>query len=274
MIVFGTGGIPIQAKKASTLEGLKCVKELGLGAMELEFVHGVRLTADKAMEVKEVNDSLGLKLSCHAPYYISLISKEHSKRKNSHKMILDSARALHVCGGGKVIFHPGFYGDWDKEKAFEEMKQEFLFLLDELKKEKLAVELRPEVTGKLSAWGSLEELMRMREETGIKYCIDFSHVHARSNGGLDSEKEWRKLFESIESANGKKVFQDLHCHMQGVEFTPKGERSHLPLSSESPPFKPLMQLLVEYDCSGTIISESPILESDALLMKKTYEALL
>jgi len=35
----------------------------------------------------------------------------------------------------------------------------------------------------------------------------------------------------------------------------------------------LSELLVEYKCSGTIISESPVLEADALRMKKTYDSL-
>ncbi|MFH1779631.1 MAG: TIM barrel protein [Candidatus Micrarchaeota archaeon] len=271
MIVFGTAGIPVQAKKGTVLEGLLKVKELGLGAMELEFVHGVNLTADKAMEVKFLNKKLGLVLSCHGPYYISLISKEKHKRKNSHRMLLDSARALHVCGGGALIFHAGFYGEMNKQKAFEEMKIELLALRDSIKEEALKIELRPEVTGKHSAWGSLEELMQLFNETGLKYCIDFSHIHARTNGGLDTEKQWRELFKSIEAANGKKVFKDLHCHMQGVEYTEKGERAHQSLDSDSPPVQPFIKLLVEYDCSGTVISESPILESDALLMKKLYE---
>jgi deoxyribonuclease-4 len=60
--------------------------------------------------------------------------------------------------------------------------------------------------------------------------------------------------------------------MSSVNFTEKGERNHLTMDHNAPPFKPLAQALKEFNCSGTIISESPNIETDALYMKKTYES--
>jgi deoxyribonuclease-4 len=180
---------------------------------------------------------------------------------------------LNYAGGGKAVFHPGFYGKYNSREAFEEMKGEMLFLVEQAKKEKLNVILAPEVTGKVSQWGSLEELLEMRKQVkGLSLTIDVSHVHARGNGRLDSKKGFEQMFELIESFD-KRIFGDLHVHFQGVRYSAKGELSHLELSSDSPPFKPFAELLVAYKCSGTIISESPVLEADALRMKKTYESL-
>ena len=44
---FGTAGIPVLAKGSGTKAGIRAVKDLGLGAMELEFVHGVNLKPEK-----------------------------------------------------------------------------------------------------------------------------------------------------------------------------------------------------------------------------------
>ena len=272
-VVFGTGGIPIECKGSSMAEGIAFVKKLGLGAIEWELVHGVNVKRASAEALGRKIRETGLRLSAHAPYYISLISHEHPKRKKSHSFILDTARVLHYAGGGKVVFHPGFYGKYSPKDAFEEMRGAMEFLVGEVKKEKLDVILAPEVTGKVSQWGSLEELLEMRGQVkGLGLTIDASHVHARGNGRLDSKKGFEEMFDLIKSFD-KTIFDDLHVHFQGVRYSAKGELSHLELSSESPPFKPFAELLVEYKCSGTIISESPVLEADALRMKKTYDSL-
>ena len=256
-------------------EGVEFTKKLGLGAIEWELVHGVNVKQPNAEALGIKLKQTGLSFSAHAPYYISLISHEPPKRKKSHAYILDTAQAVHWAGGGKIVFHPGFYGIYaeDKKKAFEEMKGEMEFLVAEVKRQKLNVILAPEVTGKTSQWGSLEELLEMRSQVkGLSLTIDVSHVHARSNGGLDSRKDFEKMFELIASFD-KKIFDDLHIHFQGVRYSEKGELSHLEISSESPPFKPFAEMLVEDDCGGTVICESPVLEADALRMKRIYESL-
>jgi endonuclease IV len=44
----------------------------------------------------------------------------------------------------------------------------------------------------------------------------------------------------------------------------------LPISSKSPDFRLLCEALIEKNCSGTIICESPEIENDALRMQKIY----
>ncbi|MFH0922791.1 MAG: TIM barrel protein [Candidatus Micrarchaeota archaeon] len=273
-LIFGTAGIPISCKGSSSAEGVLCVKQLGLGAMELEYVHGVKVNPTAAQEIGRIAKANGIILSCHAPYYISLISAEHSKRKKSHAFILDTARQLHYAGGGKVVFHAGFYGKLSPEKAFEEMKGEMEFLQGQVEKEKLNVVLAPETTGKGSQWGSLDELLRMKQEVkGLSLTIDFSHVHARANGMLKTRADFEKLFDLIEKAD-KTVLKDLHCHFQSVKYSEKGELYHMQLSANSPPFKPFVELCAERKVSGVVICESPVIEADALEMKRFYEKLL
>jgi deoxyribonuclease-4 len=242
--------------------------------MELEYVHGVKLNPASAQEIGKIAKANGIILSAHAPYYISLVSDEHSKRKKSQAFILDTARQLHYAGGGKVVFHAGFYGKLSPEKAFEEMKVEMLFLQEQVEKEKLSVVLAPETTGKGSQWGSLDELLRMKQEVrGLSLTIDFSHVHARGNGMLKTKADFEKLFDLIETTD-KTVLKDLHAHFQGVKYSEKGELYHMQLSANSPSFKPFAELCVERKASGVVICESPVIEADALEMQRAYNKLL
>ena len=129
-----------------------------------------------------------------------------------------------------------------------------------------------ETVGKKSQYGSLDECIMLHQEIPeIMLVIDFSHLHARGDWPFFSEENYSKLFDYVE----KKLpgyFKDFHAHFSCIQYSEKGEQSHLPLEGKNePPYKPLMKVLAERGYSGTIISESPLLEYDALKMKKEYE---
>ena len=79
MIRFGPAGIPIQCQGNSTLDGVKCCADLGLAAMEMEFVHGVRMKEDSAKEISQTAKDLDISLSSHAPYYVNCCTEEKKK---------------------------------------------------------------------------------------------------------------------------------------------------------------------------------------------------
>jgi len=63
----------------------------------------------------------------------------------------------------------------------------------------------------------------------------------------------------------------MHIHVSGIEYGPRGEVRHLNILETSFRYKELMRVLKEFNVQGVVISESPNLEEDALLMKKTYD---
>lgn len=65
---------------------------MGLNAYEYQCGRGVRISAQGAQALGEEAAKHGVALSVHAPYYISLASKEAEKRENSIRYILESAR--------------------------------------------------------------------------------------------------------------------------------------------------------------------------------------
>ena len=274
MIRFGPAGIPIGTPgKAGTAEGIAYCREIGLGAMEVEFVHGVKMgepAARAAGEVARKNDVL---LSCHAPYYINCCAKEELKIAGSVRHIVATAQAAYWLGATPIVIHPGFYMGRPAAECRKMVISTFQKCLDEMEKMKISgVQLGAELTGKKSAYGSLDEIIGLAEEFGLKQVvpvIDFAHYHARE-GRLKTQEDYARILEKVENMLGSEAAHNFHCHFSGIERIEAGEKNHLPISSLSPPFEPLAAAWVENGGNGKAICESPLIEKDALGMQKIY----
>lgn len=268
---FGTAGIPFSTK-GDTLQGIMDVKKLGLDAMELEFVRSINISSEKAPEVKKTAKQADVVLTCHAPYFINLNSLEKKKMEASKKRILDSARRAYACGAYSVCFHPGFYMKMDPKKVYETIKKQMQEVMRTLYDEGIKIWVRPETTGKGTQFGSYEELAKITSEIeGMMPCVDFSHVHARSGGKFNTKNEFKQILETVEKYHGKEGLKNMHIHVSGIAYTEKGERNHLNLEESDMNYKDLLKVWKEFMIAGVVISESPNIEQDALLMKKTYE---
>jgi len=275
VLLFGTAGTPHSASEHSSIAGIERVKELGLDAMELEFVYGVKMTPESAKKVRAVQEKTGIELSVHAPYYINLNSSDRQKLGLSKYNVLQSCRIGALCNARCVAFHPGFYQGVKPETVFKSIQAVLEELAGDLREEKLAVVLAPETTGKPSQFGSLEELLKLCSSvSGLRLTVDFAHLHARSNGGLKSLNDFENVLEKIE-ARHKPFLKDLHMHVSGINYSAKGERNHLNFKDKSNDFNHsfFLQALKNFKVSGTVICESPSLEADALLLKKEFKKL-
>ncbi|MEW6295643.1 MAG: TIM barrel protein [Candidatus Diapherotrites archaeon] len=270
-LLFGPAGIPNSTRKPNTVEGIKRVKELGLECMELEFVHSINIKKGAAPEVKKTAKENSIRLTVHAPYYINLnsLSKQTIGMSKSH--VINSAKIGFLCGAESVAFHAAYYMKMDSQAVYDRVKKEMQYILNALKEEGIKIWVRPETTGKHSQFGTLEEILSLSEELEmVMPCIDFSHMHARTQK-LNSREEFEAILESVEKKLGKKGLQNLHCHVSGINYSEKGERNHMPLKESDFNYKELLQSLKEFKAKGFIVCESPNLEEDALLLKKTYE---
>jgi len=273
-LLFGTAGIPLSAKGSGTAGGIEEVRNLKLDAMELEFVRSINITRDKAPEVKEAAKKQNVILTCHAPYFINLNSQEKPKIYASINRILSSARITNLCGGYSVCFHPGFYMKDTKEKTFETIKENIKKIVKTLQNEGIKLWVRPETTGKGSQFGSINELLDISAELDqVMPCVDFAHLHARSIGKINTYDEFSDILILIEKKLGKKALDNMHIHVAGIEYGEKGERRHLNLKESDFNYKELMKVLKEFKVKGVLISESPNIEEDALLMKKSYDSI-
>lgn len=272
-LLFGTGGIPISTKKPDVYEGIKQINSLGLGAMELEFVHSVFIKKENAEDVKKTAKESNVVLTSHASYYINLNSDEKQKVGASKSRIIQAAKITFLCGGYSVTFHPGYYMKSTKEQAYEKFRKEMKYVMKELNDEGIKIWIRPETTGKISQLGSFDECLKISQEfENILPCIDFAHMHAKE-GKNNTYNEFIEILTRYEKSLGKKALENMHIHMSGINYGEKGEKNHLPLEESDMNYRDLMKSLKEFKCKGVVICESPNLEKDSILMKKAYSSL-
>lgn len=270
-LFFGTAGIPYSTKIPTTENGVKRVAELGLEAMELEFVHSVNLNDEKAKKIKQIAEEQKVNLTCHGSYYINLNAKDKEVVLASEKRILSAADTANKAGAVSLTFHPAFYLKQPPKEVYEKVKSRLERVTEVLKSFNNPIHIRPETTGKATQFGSLEEIVSLSKELNqVLPCIDFSHLHART-GKMNSEKEWFQMFTYLENELGKQFLKNLHCHLSGIEYSEKGERKHLFLEQSDMKYKELLKVIKQFDCKGIIICESPNIEDDALLLKKTFD---
>ncbi|MCX8190263.1 MAG: TIM barrel protein [Candidatus Diapherotrites archaeon] len=273
-LMFGTAGIPLSAKPYNTIEGIKKVRALGLEAMELEFVRNINVSENSAPDVKKTAESNDIVLTCHASYFINLNSAENAKQEASVERLKKGAIRAYECGAFSICFHAGFYQNKTPAETYKKIRVELENIVEFLKNSGAKIWLRPETTGKSSQFGSLDEILSLSSEIdGVMPCVDFSHMHARNGGKINSYKEFVEVLEKIEKALGRMALNKMHIHVSGIEYTDKGERNHLNLPESDLNYKDLLKALKDFNCKGVIISESPNIELDAMLMKKTYEKL-
>ncbi|MCI0503864.1 TIM barrel protein [Candidatus Micrarchaeota archaeon] len=273
-IRFGPAGIPIQCEGSSSREGVECCARLGLSAMELEFVQGVRMKDDSAREICLAAKERDVSLSSHAPYFVNLCTPDKVKLAASRRHILESARVTALAGGGITVFHPGFYLKLSPNEAFDAARRALLDIVSELETRNIKIRLGAETVGKRSAFGGLDENIRLSQDLGktVVPAIDFAHLHARGDFRIRGEDDYRAIFGLLERELGDYV-RSFHCHFSEINYSEKGELNHFPLGTNNePPFRPFMKVLAESGYSGTVICETPKLDIDALTLMREYES--
>lgn len=270
-LYFGTAGVPLSSKKRDTLAGINQIKGLGLGAMELEFVRNVRMGEDTAAKVGKLAKETGVTLSAHAPYYINLNADTEEKRAKSRRWILDAAHIGWLAGATSVVFHPASYEKMEPEKVYGIVKTQLQEIVNELRRQGNQIWVCPEITGKPSYFGSLEELLQLSLEIdGVIPCIDFAHLHARTGGKFNTYKEFISILDSVKKTLGREGLDEMRIHLSGIEYADKGERKHLNLQESDFNYKDLLRAFKDFDIRGIVICESPNLEEDALLLQREY----
>jgi deoxyribonuclease IV len=270
---FGTVGSPTGTPKkpGGSVGAIEFSKSIGLNTLELGWVQSVRVTEVTCAAIKQKAKEQHVSLSVHAPYFINLNAMDDEWPK-SRKRLMDAAHYGNLAGATDIIFHPGSYFGNDPREVLKLAIPRLQGCADELRKAGNPVTLRPETMGKSAMLGSFEDTLEMSKAIeGVEPCIDFAHLHARpGDGTMNTYDEWSALLKTYQKALGKKALKHLHIHLSGIEYGPKGERNHLPVAESDLKLNFLFKALNEFGCAGRILCESPIMEEDALNMKKAW----
>lgn len=269
---FLTAGMPLRTGKGSYPKAFDILKDMELDGMELEFVHGVRMSEESRGFVKECSDNFII--TAHGPFYINLNSKEEDKVEASVQRIIDTAAVASQAGAFSITYHAAFYMGKDKETVYNQVKMQTKRICDVLERENIKVWVRPETTGKATQWGDIDEIINLSKEfEQVLPCIDFSHLHSRSAGEYNTYDEFSYVLEKIGKELGQYALDNFHGHLAGIEYTSKGERQHLELEQSDMNYKDLLKVMKEFGVKGALVCESPNIEDDCKLIKNYYYSL-
>ena len=271
-VLFGPAGYPADAK-GKPERVFQILNEVGVNALEYAAVHGLTVKEDKAKVIGALAEKHHIAMSMHAAYYISLASKEPKTRERSKQRLVKALKFAPLMGVRRIVFHPGTHGGLSREDAFVVIRDALRSVWEEAGKVGGGAFLAPEIAGKISMFGSIEQIIRLCQEVdGCIPTIDWAHLYARSQGAINDKGSYLNVLNQFESVLGSLFVDNMHFHISGITFTEKGETSHKPCGSEwGPDIYPLMEIVEEFGYKPTFICESPDPLQGALYAKYLFE---
>jgi deoxyribonuclease-4 len=279
---FGPAGVPpsFRVMNATLPDVPMLLRKEGLDAFEYEAIYW----GGKPQIKKEDAERFGLMarendvwLSLHGSYFINL-SGDKKTAEASKKRLIACVTAAQWMNAYVAVFHPGFYGKKPRELAFKNCVEALRDIVGTMRNMGIGhVKIGPETMGKASQLGSLNEVISICEEVEqTQLVIDWSHLHARDMGRFRTIEDFREVVVEIEGRLGTEAARDMHCHFTKIEFSDKGERRHHTLEEEryGPDFTMLAKVIAEFKLRPVIISESPLLDLDAMKMRDTLQSLV
>ena len=269
MIRIGQAGIPLSCKGRTNKDGLVYTKKiLDLNAIEIQFVRGLYVMEDEeAQYMKDYGKENDVEIHVHAPYYINLAGSGEELELSLEK-ILYSARLADKMGAKTVVVHPGFYGEHTQKKTSKKIIKNVKKLQGIFKKEKIKVKLGIETMGKQKVFGSLDEIIEICSNVkGVIPVTGFGHIHARTNGGLKKREDFEEVFAKLKPLRLRHYL----LHLTGVLYENGNEYYHVPIKKGDMPLAPVIEIILDNNLNVTFISESPLLEHDAVYIRLQVE---
>jgi deoxyribonuclease-4 len=269
---FGTVGSPLATppRPGGTLGGILHTASIGMDALELAWVQGVRVGEGACAAIRQAGEQAGVALSVHAPYYINL-NGDDEKWPRLRKYLMDAAHYGYLAGATDIVFHPGTYFARPAAQVLRKVLPRLQGCLEELRAAGNPVTLRPEAMGKTAVIGSLEDVLALAQLPGVLPCMDFAHLHARAtDGSLNTYAEWMRVLEAYWKALGPASLKQMHIHLSGIEYGPKGEKNHLVMEEADLDFRALFRALHDIGAGGRLMCESPAMEEDALKFRDLW----
>jgi deoxyribonuclease-4 len=272
---FGPAGIPAAFKTVivRVADIPRLLRNEGLDAFEYQAVRW----GTKPQMRKEEAEKLGLEakasdvwLSVHASYFIDFCGAKSIVEASKQRLIA-CATAAKWMNAHVVVFHPGFYGGNEPRKVFRNCLKPIKEVIATMKTSGLGdVRIGPETMGRLSQFGSLDDVLRLcKEVEQMQLVIDWGHLHARDKGCFRNVQNFRGVIEHVEDALGTEAARNMHCHFTRVEFSASGERRHHTMEEAAygPDFEMFAKVIAEFKLNPVVISESPVQDVDAIKMR-------
>jgi deoxyribonuclease-4 len=251
--------VPLSCKERTIVDGIVYTRCLGLSAIEIRFARSF-VGEEEARDIKLVAEKTDVALYVHSPYYINLAGNKETVEASMEK-IKKTLVIGHHMGARVATTHLGFYGGLSKKETMRRIAGRVRELRDWALEQNIAVSLGLETMGKKDVFGSLDEIVSVCQRVrGTVPVLDIGHIYARGLGSLKEKEDFQRVFDAVEPLG---ISHHL-IHLTGVKYDNDGEMYHLPLKKGDLPVLKLMECILENDYDVTIISESPVVEHDAV----------
>ena len=281
---LGPAGVPLSCKGRTIVEGMDDIISLGMDAMEIQTV---RMVAPNHFEQYWQAGALSYKaefeLNIRGPYYAEVLGNRMQLNRTLSKMEA-SLQAAKVLNARHITCHVGPYlGHSRGSEANEVVANVFAGVVDRIAEiweedadhpvfpwlsEMEPTKIGIETSGRQNLWGSIEEVLEVVNHVeNTVPVINFAHIHSRGHGRLKTSEDYGELFDLVRETIGTKEF---YCHFSGVEHLMGNALHYTQIKKSDLNFEPLAEFLVEEGdwLDVTIISDSPLLEHDAMYMSQ------
>ena len=287
-IKLGPAGVPLSCKGRTIVEGMDDIISLGLETMEVQTV---RMVAPQHFEqywqAGVLANKTDFEMNIHGPYYSELLG-DKIERGRSLAKIEATLQAARTVNARHITLHTGHYGEFSRgHAANEQVANVFSGLVgrvaeiwhddeDEFPvfpwiKDGTPSKIGVETSGRQELWGSLEEVLEVVNHVeGTVPVLNIAHIHARGHGRMRTSEDYGELFDMVRESIGTKAF---YCHFSGVEHRTGNAMHYTQIKKSDLNFEPLAEFIVEDGgwLDITLISDSPLLEHDAMYMMQNIE---
>ena len=287
---LGPAGVPLSCKGRTIVEGMDDITALGLETMEIQTVRTVAPHHfDQYWQAGILSWKTGFEMNLHGPYYAEILGSKRERNRTLSKMEA-SLQAAKVINARHITYHVGPYGEYKKgTEANEQVANVIAGVVDrcaqiwnnEEESEDYAafpwvISNSPtligvETSGRQDLWGSVEEVLEVVNHVeGTVPVLNLAHVHARGHGRLRTSEDFGDLFDQVRETIGGKKF---YCHFSGIEHRMGNALHYTQIKKSDLKFEPLAEFLAEDGdwLDITMISDSPLLEHDAMFMLQQCE---
>jgi len=287
-VKLGPAGVPLSCKGRTIVEGMDDIISLGLETMEVQTV---RMVAPQHFEqywqAGVLANKTDFEMNIHGPYYSELLGGKVERGRSLSK-IEATLQAARTINARHITLHAGHYGEFGRgQAANEQVANVFSGIVDRVReiwhddedefpvfpwiKNGTPSKIGIETSGRQELWGSLEEVLEVVNHVeGTVPVLNIAHIHARGHGQMRTSEDYGELFDMVRETIGTKEF---YCHFSGVEHRTGNAMHYTQIKKSDLNFEPLAEFIVEDGgwLDITLISDSPLLEHDAMYMMQNIE---
>lgn len=287
---LGPAGVPLSCKGRTIVEGMDDITVLGLDAMEVQTVRTIQPQHfDQYWQAGILSWKSDFEMNMHGPYYAELLGSKRERNRTLSKMET-SLQAGKIINARHLTFHVGPYGEYEpgteaneqvanvmagvvervREVWGDEEEEEDYYAFPWVHESEPSL-VGVETSGRQELWGTVEEVLEVCNHVeGTVPVLNMGHIHARGHGRLRTSEDYAELFDQVRETYGGSTF---YCHFAGVEHRMGNALHYTQIKKSDLKFEPFAEYLAEEGdwMDITIISDSPLLEHDAMYMLQHYD---